>query len=68
MTQTTASRIKCAVIREEGYPIGQPAPCYIKCECGTKVRVTPRVLMHCDVCGRIYDDRGWLVDDLTGAR
>ena len=53
--------IKRAVIREPGYPVGSPAPCYIKCWCGARPRAYTGPV-RCD-CGTRYTDDGWVVSD-----
>ncbi len=56
--------VKRALRRDEGYPIGQPAPLYILCECGGKVPV-PVVrglpMTYQCACGVVYDAQGWIV-------
>lgn len=52
---------KRALIRREGYPIGQPAPLYIRCECGAEVDVNGAELLTCAKCGVGYDSRGWII-------
>lgn len=51
--------VKVAVIREAGYPMGEPAPCYIKCACGAK----PPAYMGEFVCrcGVRYSADGWVL-------
>jgi DNA polymerase III delta prime subunit len=55
----TMRRTKAAWIRDEGYPVGQPAPGHFNCSCGTRV---PQVSDEnvCDTCGTCYDARGWI--------
>jgi hypothetical protein len=54
---------KVAMIREPGYPVGQPAPLYLNCPCGAKPRTDARdpefTFIEC-ACGRVYDSLGWL--------
>ncbi|HUD74221.1 MAG TPA: hypothetical protein VMQ76_04040 [Terracidiphilus sp.] len=57
--------IKRAVKREEGYPIGSPAPLYILCGCGSKVMVLPYHDCHCVVCHTVYDHEGYVLAEIT---
>jgi hypothetical protein len=61
--------IKLALRREEGYPVGQPAPCYLLCPCGRKVPVPPDAIapLTCD-CGAAYTPDGWIVTRTKGGR
>lgn len=55
--------IKVAMIRQPGYPSGQPAPLFLKCPCGAKPATD--VDKHEDVvcsCGQHYTYNGWLID------
>ncbi len=55
---------KRALRREEGYPIGYPAPSYILCECGNKVSVpviTGLPMTFECLCGIEYDSRGYIL-------
>lgn len=51
---------KLALRREEGFPVGQPAPLYLVCLCGVKVHVEQGLESECLVCGRRFDDRGFI--------
>jgi hypothetical protein len=59
----TLERMKAAIIRRDGYPIGQPAPCFLRCcdneidapEIGSGGQVT------CPTCGTSYNESGWVV-------
>lgn len=55
--QTT--RVKAAMIRAEGYPVGKPGPVHFNCSCGTQV---PQTTMRnvCATCGTTYDEQGWI--------
>lgn len=54
--------VKVAVIREAGYPVGQPASCYLNCPCGAAPkRGTPSGYIPC-VCGAVYSFNGYLVN------
>ena len=57
--------IKRAVKREEGYPIGSPAPMYIMCGCGSKVMVLPYHDAHCVTCHTVYDHEGYVLAEIT---
>lgn len=60
---TSLLRTKAALIRREGYPIGQPAPCFFRCchneidapALGSGGKVT------CPTCGTSYNESGWAV-------
>jgi hypothetical protein len=58
---TMMRRTKAAWIRDEGYPVGKPAPGHFDCSCGTRV---PQVSdeNRCLTCGTVYDARGWILD------
>jgi hypothetical protein len=54
---------KRAIIRDAGYPIGQPGPCHLNCECGHTLPVpNPFMggLLTCR-CGMVYDSSGWII-------
>lgn len=66
--------VKKALIRAEGYPLGQPAPLYLNCDCGREVAIdkpewqhtlkeiaTRKLSRYTCLCGNTYDCRGWLV-------
>lgn len=56
---TTSKRIKAAIQREPGYPVGEPAPCFLICECGKRLYLPGTALpLRCD-CGAMYDSAGW---------
>lgn len=52
---------KRAVIRNDGYPVGQPAPMCVNCGCGQTVPVVPLAYSRCKACGTTYDDHGWII-------
>lgn len=58
------TKLKTALIRRPGYPIGQPAPLYLNC-CGREIDVEkPFDKSHsvtCQTCGTIYDGGGWVI-------
>ena len=54
----TTTRTKAALIRDEGYPVGQPAPCHFNCECGATVPADSD--RNVCVCGIVYDACGWI--------
>lgn len=64
--RTTLTCVKLAVKRRPGYPVGIPAPCYVECECGTKVDVpdhvftNPDTLYYCPTCATEYQGMGWI--------
>ena len=55
--------MKKALIRNEGYPVGVPAPMHLICVCGNRVEIPehpePDVPIACG-CGYEYDARGWI--------
>jgi hypothetical protein len=57
------TKTKTALIRREGYPIGQPAPMYLNC-CGKAIDVEkPFDKTHtvtCPHCRVSYDGAGWV--------
>ena len=56
----TITRMKLAAIREPGYPVGQTAPCFFHCPCGTKVPAFSGE-QTCAGCGTRYTASGWIV-------
>jgi hypothetical protein len=56
----TAERVKVAVIRQAGAPVGQPAPCYLNCPCGARPVVSDAERITCG-CGAVYSPSGWLL-------
>jgi hypothetical protein len=54
--------VKVAVIRMPGYPIGQPAPCYLNCPCGAKPKRGGLAEYVPCVCGAVYSFNGYLVN------
>lgn len=54
-----AGLVKLAAVREEGHPVGVPAPCWFHCPCGSRVPAFSGV-QTC-TCGTSYDGSGWLV-------
>ena len=59
-------RIKAALIRAEGYPIGEPAPLHVNCACGTEVPIVSAFQnATCAKCGTVYDSRGWIIKTET---
>lgn len=56
---------KRALIREPGAPIGQSAPMYLNCGCGSKVYVplmfTDQQTVSCEQCGQHYNRKGYVV-------
>ena len=53
--------IKVAMIREPGYPIGKPAPCYLNCPCGARPSTRHHGEHVACACGRVYTSLGYLV-------
>ena len=49
---------KKAIIRDEGYPVGIPAPCHIECLCGQSIPANDD--RNVCPCGVVYDSRGWI--------
>ena len=57
-------KIKIALFREEGYPIGFPAPMYATCVCGTRIdNLNFQNLFSCQVCKRNYTGDGWVIKE-----
>ena len=60
----TCERTKAALIRRPGYPIGQPAPCFLRC-CENEIDVTPEACdadpVTCPTCGTNFSHRGHVV-------
>ncbi len=54
----TITRTKAALIRRDGYPIGQPAPLYIRC-CGNEIDAKDDGMI-CPRCQTTFDARGWV--------
>jgi hypothetical protein len=57
----TLTRAKAAWIRDEGYPVGIPAPGHFNCSCGERVPQTGDT-NTCAKCGTVYDARGWILN------
>ena len=57
---------KAALIRDDGYQVGVPAPCRIKCvRCGELIGpVVDGLPCVCD-CGITYDSAGWVIGEMT---
>jgi len=53
---------KIAWIRDEGYPVGVPAPGSFKCTCGARLpaRIGQVKNIPC-ACGMVYDGCGWVI-------
>jgi hypothetical protein len=58
---TTTTKIKASIIRRAGYPIGEPAPCFLTCGCGAELDIPKGVVIPC-ACGAIYSPSGWLLE------
>lgn len=57
---TGSGYTKRALIRPEGFPVGQPAPfMLLNCECGRQNRVERGEGVDCD-CGIKYNATGWI--------
>ena len=56
---------KKALIRREGYPMGQIAPVFLRCICGHELDMNfmPDTIpaVTC-TCGRTWDETGWLTN------
>jgi len=55
---------KKALRREQGYPVGVSAPCYIVCDCGEKLPlpvIAGMPMTYICACGVEYDGRGYVV-------
>ncbi len=54
---------KRALRRRDGFPVGEPAPCFILCGCGKELDVPVGFdgVLPC-VCGFVYDQNGWIVN------
>lgn len=64
----TAGFIKRAWKRDEGYPVGSPAPGHFDCGCGRQV-ACPKLAQAENVtcaCGQIYDGYGWMIGKVGG--
>lgn len=59
---------KRALIRRPGYPVGQPAPCFIHCGCGREVDVIESRKPQPCPCGLTYDAAGWIVAEAQATR
>ncbi len=68
----TVTLKKVALRREDGPPMGTPAPCYLVCPCGRKVAICDARAQpvnrndageHVCECGQAFDSRGWLQPD-----
>jgi hypothetical protein len=53
------TRTKAAWIRDEGYPVGAPAPGHFICNCGE--RLPENNGATCPKCGLSLDTRGWII-------
>ena len=56
--------VKAAWIREEGYPVGTPAPGFFRCSCGEKVPCAEygqAENVTCRQCATTYNGHGWIV-------
>ena len=53
---------KVALVRDESYPVGTPAPLFLRCHCGARPSVTGEVIT-CYGCGTKYTRTGWVVED-----
>lgn len=57
----TLTRTKAALIRREGYPVGRPAPCFLRC-CDNEIDApVGDALARCPTCGTRFDARGYVV-------
>lgn len=57
--KSSARLVKVAAIREPGWPVGSPAPCYLNCPCGARPRAYQGEV-RC-ACGQLYTDDGYLI-------
>ena len=59
--ETLMIKTKAAMIRLPGYPVGKPAPCYLKCDCGHKplTDIDTKADVTCS-CGTVYEYNGWI--------
>lgn len=60
MRSPHSERMKAALIRAPGYPVGQPAPMHLNCECGEQCPVPSIGLKVRCRCGIEYDAGGWI--------
>ena len=54
--------MKIAWVRDDGYPIGQPAPGKFHCKCGAKIPATLNKAdgdVKCPACGSVFTWNGW---------
>lgn len=56
---------KRALKREQGYPVGTPAPIYLDCECGHHLTMPIGQLRVQCVCGIEYDAMGWIIGKIA---
>jgi hypothetical protein len=55
------TRTKAAWIRDEGYPVGKPAPGHFICNCGERIPAANDGAT-CPKCGLHFDARGWITN------
>jgi hypothetical protein len=56
-----AKKLKIALIRDSGYPIGTAAPLHAKCGCGAVITgLDFRHDFKCPLCLAEYSPSGWL--------
>jgi hypothetical protein len=55
------TRLKAAWIRDEGYPVGKPAPGHFICNCAERLPATEDGAT-CGKCGTHFDANGWVVE------
>jgi hypothetical protein len=56
--------MKVAIRREDGYPMGVTAPCYLQCPCGEKLPINfeTKADLECVGCDLEFAYNGWIID------
>lgn len=63
MRNGSTSLAKVALVRDESYPQGVPAPLFLRCHCGGRPSVNPgQQIVTCYGCGTKYTGSGWLLN------
>jgi len=59
--KSNVTQTKVAMIREQGYQMGKPAPLYLNCKCGAKpsTDIDTKADVNCS-CGKVYTYNGWI--------
>ena len=61
--EATITLIKVAMIREQGYLVGKPAPMYLNCPCKAKPKtdMNTKADVYCS-CGKHYSYNGNVIE------